>query len=155
MPADRRIGLVIAAYGQISTSDLREFRNGALSETSLSTIAYLFLESPEIYSATNPMSGRWVFLDRSSRPGSVSTWEFGDYVTAGLLRTMLRDKLDRGSVVGAAGTVQIEDINRWIVNQTGTFVGLVSAAGEFRELCDRTIIADKVARRVAEQAASP
>jgi hypothetical protein len=145
---------LLAAYGGVSTSDLREFRNGALSESTLITVAHLFLENPDISSLTAPTSSGWIFLDRSSRPASVSTWEFGDYVTAGLLRTMLRDKFDRGSVVGAAGTVQNEDISRAIVNQTGTFVGLISAAGEFRELCDRTIIADKVARRAADQAAS-
>jgi len=143
---------LLAAYAQISAFDLREFRNGALSEVALVTIAHSFLENPEISLTFQPTTVGWILLQRP--PPSLSTWEFADYVTAGLLRTMLRDKLSRGSVVREAGAVQNEDVNRAIVNQPGTFVGLISALGEFRELCDRTIIADKVSRRAVEQASS-
>lgn len=64
---------------------------------------------------------------------------------------MLQDKLSQGSVVGELRAFQSEDINRAIINKMGTFVGLISASGEFRNLCDRMIIAEKVARRIAEE----
>jgi hypothetical protein len=90
-------------------------------------------------------------MDRSSKPtAGPSTWEFAEYVTEGGLRAMLRDRIARGSVVTIAGALANEDVTRAIVNQSGAFVALVSASGQFMELCDRTIIADKFARSAVE-----
>jgi hypothetical protein len=150
---------LFAAYGIAAALDPGEFRNGDLSETALKTIARSFLEGPNISSWTPPtppvLSTGWVYLDRSSKPNSgPSTWEFAEYVTAGSLRAMLRDRLAQGSVIATPGVPENEDATRAILKQTGTFVARVSASGEFRELCDRAIIADKVARSAAEQLGS-
>jgi hypothetical protein len=150
---------LFAAYGTAANLDPGEFRNGDLSETALTTVAYSFLQASNIsvVPPTPPavLPAGWVYLDRSSKPTSgPSTWELAEYVTAGSLRAMLRDRLAHGSVVAAPGASENEDATRAILKQTGTFVARVSASGEFRELCDRAIIADKVARSAAEQVAS-
>jgi hypothetical protein len=146
---------LFAAYGIAATLHPSEFRNGDLSEAALISIAHSFLEGPDISSWAPPASlTGWVYMDRSSNPTSgPSTWEFAEYVTAGGLQAMLRDRLAQGSVVAATGALENENATRAIINQAGTFVALVSTSGEFTELCDRAIIADKVARSVAEQVA--
>lgn len=143
---------LLGAYAHVSGWDLQAFRYGMLSEDALSAIARSFVSSPLISSPVAPVASGWIFLNRP--PPSSSTWELADYVTAGLLRTMLRNSLSQGAVVGTAGALQSEDVNRAILNQTGPFVALVGDSGEFRELCDRMLIADKIARRAAGEATS-
>jgi hypothetical protein len=146
---------LLAAYGNAAQLDRREFRGGDLSQAALTSIAQSFLQNPQISSLNppTPSSTGWVFLDRSTKPPAPSTWELAEHVTAGGLRAMLRDRLAQGSVVGVSGVVGDEDFKRAIINRTGTFVALVTSFGEYRELCDRTVIADKVARTAVEQIA--
>ncbi|BAO90258.1 hypothetical protein [Caballeronia cordobensis] len=142
---------LLAAYGIASTLPLDELRNGDLSEAALTRIATGFLSNSGITQINEPASPHsgWLYLDRSSKPGTPSTWELAEHITAGGLRTLLGDGLGKGRVVGAAGTVPDPDTARAIINQPGVFVALVSSSGEFRELCDRTAIADRLSRSVA------
>jgi hypothetical protein len=149
---------LLAAYGITGTLDLDEFRNGDLSEVALTSIATGFLMHDSISQSAEPPLPHtaWVYLDRSARPAAgPSTWELAEYVTAGGLRTLLGDRLGRGSVVGAAKAAPDADMARSIINQPGTFVAFVSESGEFRGLCDRSAVADRLSRSAAAQAASP
>jgi hypothetical protein len=147
---------LFAAYGVAATLTPSEFRNGELSETALTHIARSFLQGPDIASTMPPAppapSTGWVFLDRSGTPTKgPSTWELAEFITANSLRAMLRDRLAQSSVVAPSGALESESATRAIIGQAGTFVALVGATGEFRGLCDRAAIADKVARGVAAQ----
>jgi hypothetical protein len=149
---------LFAAYGEAATLSPSEFRSGELSEMALTTIARSFLQGPDIASLVAPASPTpstgWIFLDRSSTPTrGPSTWELAEYVAAGGLRALLRDRLAQNSVVAPSGDLENENVTRAIVGQAGAFVALVGGSGEFRALCDRAKIADKVARSAAEQAA--
>lgn len=137
--------------------DLREFRNGELSEAVLTSIVTGFLRHDSISAPMEPLVPHtgWVYLDRSARPAAgPPTWELAEYVTEGGLKALLGDRLGRGRVVGALRATADEVVARAIINQAGTFVAFVSESGEFRGLCDRAVIADRVGRTAAEQAVS-
>jgi len=155
---------LLVAYGQeaVAKWDLSEFRDGELSETALNKIARLFLDTvstaagqPKSTSWPQETDAGWVHINRSGKGGNApSTWELAEYVTAGGLQTLLGDKLGTGRVIGVASPAANEAIARAIIEQPGTFVAFVSEPNKFIGLCDRTIIADKVARSAASQAVS-
>ena len=148
---------LLAAYGSAAYLGPGEFRNGDLSEVALTSIATGFLMNDSISVFQEPLLPHtgWVYLDRSAKPGAgPSTWELAEYATAGGLRTLLGDRLATGSVVGTARSVADPDMVRAIVNQPGALVAFVSESAEFRDLCDRTVIADRLSRSAAAQATS-
>lgn len=143
--------------------NLNEFKNGELSESALNVIARNFLQHPGIVCVNNappksklspnePECG-WVRIDRSAK-GGILTWEHAEYVTADGLRTILGNTLELGRVTGMPGPSISEAIARSIISQSGTFVAFVGQGNKFLGLCDRTLIADKVARSAASESAS-
>ena len=152
---------LLAAYGNegVAKWDLSEFRSGDLSETALNKIARNFLgtistDAGPPGSTTWPPepNAGWVHIDRSAKGGyPPSTWELAEYVTASGLRTFLDDRLGKGRVVGVPRATPNEAIAREIIQQPGTFVAFVGESNKFIGLCDRTIIADRVARSAASQ----
>jgi hypothetical protein len=117
----------------------------------VNTIAQEFLRSGDIVLSQAPqppkLSSLWVEVEPI-------WWEFAEWVTAGVLQSILGDRLAHGSVVATSSTAASEEVTQAIVRQVGTFVALLDASNVFQGLCDRGAIVEKVACSAVEQAIS-
>ncbi|SAK83333.1 hypothetical protein AWB78_04120 [Caballeronia calidae] len=132
---------------------LNDFQNGDLSENALNQIAKGFLSSVSAISLpatpvgpTRP-DAPWLEIDRTAKQG-MKTWELAEYVTAAGLPSMLGTQLERARV--QKGFTE-ESMARSIIGKSGRFVALVDSAEAFVGLCDRTVLTDRVARKIVEE----
>jgi hypothetical protein len=134
---------LFAACGEAANLNVGEFRAEPLSEQIIEKITLPFL---------GPLR------QPIGQPHSIqvgSNWELGEWVTSGMLITLLRSSLDRGTVIAGSLTIAKDELLRTIIRHDGTFVALVNQAGEFQELCDRGVIIETLARDVAVQTTAP
>jgi hypothetical protein len=91
----------------------------------------------------------WVPL---SQGGNIMSYENAQWVSANLLRDMLRDRFDGGVIVDKEGRGDAET-TKLVLEQTGTFVAVVEGQRKFKDLVDRSRLTDQVGREAARQMA--
>jgi hypothetical protein len=117
---------LFAAFGKVASSGAK-LRGEPFSEEIITRIVFGFLQRQQ------------------------KGWELADWMNAGMVITLLRGSLDRGTVTEGSHAIRKDKLGRVIIRQSGNFVALVDQGGHFQGLCDRWVTIETLARDVVAQ----
>jgi hypothetical protein len=136
--------------GIAKNNPINMFRRG-LADEFIDQLLNTFVSSPEISSPNQPAlpDGGWIPLPRNGPP---TRYENSEWISPDLLYDMLRDRIDHGIIADRQGRSEAETI-RLVLEQTGRFVVIVDDQRKFKELIDRSRLAEQVGREAARELA--
>jgi len=141
------MAFAVALGGIAGRNPSSVFKQG-LTDNLVNEILNTFVLHPEI--SLEPPSAQpagWVVLFEGDQPRK---YENAQWVSPGLLYDILWDRIDRGVMIENQSRSEAE-ATRLVLEQTGTFVAVVDQQRKFKELIDRSRLADQVAREAAGQ----